>query len=84
MCNHLHESFDFVCFLGGSCRSCLFFHFFSLLGSIPMEDELRTTNTFEDAKVSEFDDVAESDVANHSASAAVAQVEHLVLRATEA
>ena len=49
-----------------------------------MEDELRTTNTFEDAKVSEFDDVAESDVANHSASAAVAQVEHLVLRATEA
>jgi hypothetical protein len=52
----------------------------------PMEDELRTTNTFEDAKVdSGFDDVAESNVgANHSASAAVAHVEHLVLRATEA
>ena len=51
-----------------------------------MEDELRTTNTFEDAKVdSGFDDVAEPNVgANHSASAAVAQVEHLVLRATEA
>ena len=51
-----------------------------------MEDELRTTNTFEDAKVdSGFDDVAESNVgANHSASAAVAHVEHLVLTATEA
>ena len=51
-----------------------------------MEDELRTTNTFDYAKVdSGFDDVAESNVgANHSASAAVAQVEHLVLRATEA
>lgn len=55
-------------------------------GALDSLDELRTTNTFEDAKVdSGFDDVAESNVgANHSASAAVAQVEHLVLRATEA
>ena len=64
----------------------MWFFVFSICWEKTMEDELRTTNTFEDAKVdSGFDDVAESNVgANHSASAAVAQVEHLVLRATEA
>ena len=43
-----------------------------------VQDELRTMSTFEEAKVSDGDD------ANRSASAAVAQVEHLVLRATAA